>query len=240
MIAIASLLSTLALTDFQTIMSTSTDSEFSDFASTLVRARAYAMANNTYVFVGIQEVDASVSDAPGVAQSTGANHYGRIAVSIVASNNGTSGYANSINAPTSLNSSSTTSLTPVASLRNFNNLHILSSSGIANLPNAVTGASSYNLASSSAPTSASSLTTFAWPLTGTAQYTFGSAPGSVIQFDPQGEAQIVTGQETDSILQWIEIDLEPTHGNNVPGTTSHTTAAILIDGPSGAVSIYRS
>jgi hypothetical protein len=207
------------------------------------------MANNTYVYVGIQEVDGTVSDAPGVTQQTGATHFGRIAVCSVASSTGTSGYTNS--APAALNGSS---LTVVAPLRNFNNLHIVPNAGTgtslptslnAQLPYTGTGATPYylDLASLSSGTNPSaSLTTFSWPLTGTAQYTFGgtTAPGTVIQFNPQGEAQIVTGANTDSILQWIEIDLEPSHGNTVPQNVSPATAAILIDGPSGAVTIYRS
>jgi Tfp pilus assembly protein FimT len=241
-IAIGAILSALALTDFQSIMSTATSSEISDLAATLVRARAYAMANNTYVYVGIQEVDGTVSDAPGVTQQSGGTHFGRIAVCSVASSTGTSGYTNS--APAALNGSS---LTVVAPLRNFNNLHILPNASLpasltANLPYTGTGSTPYylDLASSSG---SSSLTTFSWPLTGTAQYTFGantSAPGTVIQFNPQGEAQIVTGANTDSILQWIEIDVEPSHGSTVPQTASAAAAAILIDGPSGAVTLYRS
>src|SRR5580658_7485032 len=69
-LAIILILASIALVNFNSILSTTNSSEFSDFASTLVRARAYAMANNTYVWVGIQEVDASVSDSPGISQST--------------------------------------------------------------------------------------------------------------------------------------------------------------------------
>jgi prepilin-type N-terminal cleavage/methylation domain-containing protein len=244
-IAIGAILSVLALTDFETIMNTAANSEMSDLASTLVRARAYAMANNTYVYVGIQEVDASVSDGPGITPSIGSGHYGRIALCAVASTTGTSGYTN--NAPAALNASSLTVAVP---LRNFNNLHILPNASMptsltAKLPYAGTGATPYYLdltSLSSGTNPSASLTTFPWPLTGTAQYTFGgtTAPGTVIQFNPQGEAQIVAAANTDSILQWIEIDLEPTHGNNVPASTSPTAGAILIDGPSGAVSLIRS
>lgn len=267
MLAVILILSSIALINFNSILSISTSSEFSDLASTLVRARAYAMANNTYVWVGIQEVDASYSDAPGVHQSpTG---FGRIAVCAVASNDGTTIYQSGNQTPynlstaTNTTSSSGSPLTVVMPLRSFNNLHILAHDS---LPNSITtnlpggansgssgssgsnsGASFYYLDTSSS-TSSNAATTFQWPLTGTAQYTFGNTPGAagtVIQFDPRGEAQIVTdddtnqGAESDSILQWIEIDLEPTHGNSVPSTNS-TTAAILIDGPSGAVSLYRS
>ena len=209
-------------------MGTAYSNETSDLANTLVRARAYAMANNTYVFVGIQEVDASKPSSG--AQTAGT---GRIGVTVVASNDGTRGYTTS--APAALTSSS---LTIVSPLRHFDNVHITTSSGIANLPNASSG-TSFNLANSSS----SSLTTFTWPLSGTAQYSFGSnasSPGTVIQFSPQGEAQIVTGSNTDSILQWIEIDLVPTHGNTTSGVSAKNPSAILIDGASGSITIYRS
>ena len=48
-------------------------------------ARIYAKANRTYVFVGFAEVDSSVS--PQV--TTGSAPYGRVAVAVVASKNGT-------------------------------------------------------------------------------------------------------------------------------------------------------
>jgi len=227
-LSIVSILSILVSTGFQTVAGRAYDGETSDIASTLIRARAYAMANNTYVFVGIQEVDASKA-----ANATQTSGNGRIGITVVASNDGTRGYLTSISTSTPLTSSS---LTVVSPLRHYDNVHISSSSSISNLPNASAG-TSYNVAS----TTASSLTTFTWPLTGTAQYSFGNnanSPGTVIQFNPQGEAQIVTGPNTDSILQWIEIDLAPTHGNQVPGTPRNP-ATILIDGASGSVTIFR-
>jgi prepilin-type N-terminal cleavage/methylation domain-containing protein len=229
-ISIASILSLLASAGIQGIMGSEYDSETSDIANTLVRARAYAMANNTYVFVGIQEVDASKTST--ATQSAGT---GRVGITVVASNDGTRIYA-----PTAPSALDATKLTVISPLRHYENVHLKTSSGLGNLPNASMGASC-NLASSSGATSSTSLTTFTWPLTGTAQYSFGnnvSSPGTVIQFNPQGEAQIVTGANTDSILQWIEIDLVPTHGSNVSGPALNS-ATILIDGVSGSVSTYR-
>jgi prepilin-type N-terminal cleavage/methylation domain-containing protein len=227
-LSIISILSILVSTSMQGIFGTAFDSETSDLANTLTRARAYAMANNTYVFVGIQEVDASQPSTG--AQSAGT---GRIGVTVVASNDGTRIYSTS--APSALTAAG---LTVVSPLHRFEDIHMTTTSSIANLPNAGNG-TSYNPAS----TSSSSATTFNWPLTGTAQYSsFGSninSPGTVIQFNPQGEAQIVTGANTDSILQWIEIDLVPTHGKSTSGTTSKNPATILIDGASGSVSTYR-
>jgi prepilin-type N-terminal cleavage/methylation domain-containing protein len=228
-LGIMAILLTLVSLGFQTILGTAFDSEVSDLANTLVRARAYAMANNTYVFVGIQEVDGSLPSAttPQVAGN------GCLGVTVVASNDGTNGYITT--APGALNA---TALTVVLPLRHFENAHLLASSGIANLPNVISGQggippTTYNVQN------VDSLTTFQWPLTGSAQYSFGTPPGSVIQFNPQGEAQMMpTGTTNDSILQWIEIDVEPTHGKNVPAT-ARNTAAILIVGASGEITSYR-
>jgi len=222
-LSIASILSLLVSAGFQSIMGTAYDSETSDIANTLIRARAYAMANNTYVFVGIQEVDASKASTATQAAGTG-----RVGVTVVASNDGTRGYTTT--APGALTA---TGLTVVSPLRHYDNLHLSTTSGIANLPNASSG-TSYNAASSS------SLTTFTWPLgSASPQYpTFGSN-GTIIQFNPQGEAQIVNSANTDSILQWIEIDFIPSHGSNTSGSTTKNPATILIDGASGSVSTYR-
>lgn len=223
-ISIVSLLSILVSTGFQSIMGSVEDGQVSDIASTFSRARAYAMANNTYVFVGIQEVNAS--NPSGGAQTTG---IGRIALSVMASSDGTKGYPTSIAASTPL-----TSLTVVSPVRHYDNLHLLTSAGTGipnQLPSTATSVTTSNVGSST------SLTTFTWPLGSTTpQYpTFGSN-GSVIQFNPQGQAQIMTGPFTDSVLQWIEVDLAPTHGTSI---STKNPATILIDGASGSVAVYR-
>ena len=222
-ISIVSILSVLATAGFQNIMGSSEDREVSDISNTLARARAYAMANNTYVFAGIQEV--SAANSSNGTQTAGT---GRVAIAVMASSDGTRGYQTSISGSTVL-----TSLNVVSPLRQYENLHLLTSagSGIINLPNTSTSGATYKAANTTA------LTAFNWPLgSASTQYpTFGSN-GTVIQFDPQGEAQIVTGPYTDSNLQWIEIDLEPTHGTTV---STKNPATILIDGASGSVTTYR-
>jgi prepilin-type N-terminal cleavage/methylation domain-containing protein len=241
-LSIISVLSILVSAGFQSILGSVLDGQVSDLASTLTRARAYAMANNTYVFVGIQEVSASNPSSGTQAAGTG-----RIGVTVVASNDGTRIYASS--APSALTASS---LTVVSPLRHYDNLHITTpptsgslSSSDPTLPNATANATTYNLALPSSTSgltyesTSTSLTTFQWPLSGTAQYSFGAnslSPGTVIQFNPQGQAQIVTSPYTDSILQWIEIDLIPTHGTTV---SASNPATILIDGASGSVTTYR-
>jgi prepilin-type N-terminal cleavage/methylation domain-containing protein len=225
------------------------DSSSSDLANTLVRARAYAMANNTYVFVGLEEVDASVA---GSATQTAGN--GRIGVVVVATNDGSRGYdptsttGNTTIPETSLPAYANTQLVVVAPLRHFDNMHLITLTAAditafgTNYPIKDTTGDTipfYDLAA----TSSDSALTFNWPLGAAAaatQYTFGTHPGSIIQFNPQGEAQIITGANTNSYLQRIELDLVPTHGNVVPTTAIlPNQASILIDGASGAVSLYR-
>ena len=55
----------------------------------LDNARTYAKANNTYVFVGFAEVDSSIDSSVSPQVTTGATPYGRVAVAVVASKDGT-------------------------------------------------------------------------------------------------------------------------------------------------------
>jgi prepilin-type N-terminal cleavage/methylation domain-containing protein len=228
------------------------DSSSSDLANTLVGARAYAMANNTYVFVGIEEVDASI--AGSATQTAGTGHYGRLGVVVVATSDGSRGYdptsaaAGTTIPDTSLPAYANTQLVVVAPLRHFDNMHLIALTAAditafgTNYPIKDTTGDTipfYDLATASSD----SALTFNWPLGAAAavtQYTFGTDPGTIIQFNPQGEAQIITGANTSSYLQRIELDLVPTHGNVVPTTAIlPNQASILIDGASGAVSLYR-
>src|SRR4029077_15769741 len=59
----------------------------------LENARTYAKANNTYVFVGFAEVDSSVDPSVSPQVTTGPAPYGRVAVAVVASKNGTRQFA---------------------------------------------------------------------------------------------------------------------------------------------------
>ena len=58
----------------------------------LENARAYAKANHTYVFVGFAEVDSSVDPSISPQITTGETPYGRVAIAIVATKDGTSQY----------------------------------------------------------------------------------------------------------------------------------------------------
>src|ERR1700739_647170 len=58
----------------------------------LENARAYAKENLTHVFVGFSEVDFSVDPSVSPQVTTGDTPYGRVAVAVVASKDGTSQY----------------------------------------------------------------------------------------------------------------------------------------------------
>ncbi len=245
-LSIMAILAVLVASGLQSAFGAGFGSEVSDIASTFMRARSYAIANNTYTFVGVTEVSASTPASS--AQTTGS---GRIGVVVYATNDGTRGYdPTTTTLPIALPQTAVapftnTKLVVVAPLRHFDNIHLTT------LTTAIIGkfGSSYPITSTTmtynsyydlATTTLPSQTTMSWPVSGSALYSFGGTnPGSIIQFNPQGEAQVFTGANTDSYYQWIEMDLVPIHGSNVPATTPANQGSIVIDGASGAVSIYR-
>ena len=72
----------------------------------------------------------------------------------------------------------------------------------------------------------------AWPLSGgSPTYTF----SKVIQFDPRGSATLQSSGR--SMPQWMEIGLAPARGN--VAASGANCAALLLDGVTGSVKIYR-
>jgi len=217
----------------------------------LDQARAYAMANNTYVWVGIAEVDVSVnsSTSPQVAGN------GRVAIAVVASRDGTRGYdasSSNLSSPCWSNYNNGGNLIAINKLQYFDNMHvalpnILNGSGAAKDSSGMVGSggmrrpgilsNSYVL-SCEPSASSTSITPFSWPLgnaLGSGQYQF----NSVITFDPMGVPRIQMPSNQDGTVAYIEIGLIPTHGNSLPNTTPPNIAAIQIDGMTGATRIYR-
>ena len=186
----------------------------SDISSVLTHARAYAMAKNTYVYVGIQEVDA--------VHATSANGVGKVAVVTAASLDGTRPYTTG-----ALN---TSNIAVVMKPQFFTNTHITTAASLTNGSNMTTRpAASIDLSSTSATT------TFQFPLTGTAQFSF----TKVVEFDPQGVARVQTGASFNpSVQAYIELPLVPAHGNAAVANISNQ-AAVQVDGITGAVSLYR-
>ena len=223
-------------------------------AGKLEQARAYAMANNTYVYVGIGEY--LVTEASSASPRTPGT--GELAVAVVAARNGTRGYDVNSPAATWANSYSTaggggnglTLLTAIDKLTLYDNVHLADFGGnppsTGNMARPAVTDPTYRLGSSSYVPSANPgvcTTPFAWPL-GMAltqgQYNF----TQVVQIDPQGVARIQTATNTDSIAPWIELDLQPTNGAVAPASTPANQnvgnqGAVMIDCMTGAVRTYR-
>ena len=200
----------------------------------LDQARTYAMANNTYTWVGFYEEDVSTASTnpptPGI---------GRIVMSIVASKDGTTVYD-----PNSLAKIDTTKLIQVGKLTKIENVHLASftdtplgtGSTFATRPN-VTPQSTYRIGSTTPP---NSRTPFQYPVgkpEPVAQYTFVKA----VQFSPIGEGRI--DNNTDYTLQTAaEIGMVPTHSTTVANANPNLVPnrlAIQFTGAGGDVKIYR-
>ena len=181
-----------------------------DIAGVLEQARSYAMANNTYVFVGLAEVDASNAES-SAGQQPGT---GRVVLAAAGSKDGTRSFA-------------TSNLVALSKLRRFDNLHLATPTTDGNMTRPSV-ASEFQVGNA-AFVAESSLT---WPLSATsATYTF----SKVIQFDPRGSAAIQSSGR--SLPQWMEIGLAPARGN--VAVSSANCAALLLDGVTGSVKIYR-
>lgn len=205
-----------------------------DIAGILEQARAYAMANNTFVWVGIFEEDPT---APATTPATAGT--GRIVVATVASRDGTRGYevTGTLSSPAWANYNNGANLVAIGRLQRFENLHLaplfsaLPNQGGMSRPSVSSG--NYQLGNASC----ASITPFDWPpgkAPGTGQYSF----TKVINFDPQGVARIQMVSNGDAIDTYMEIGLIPTHGNTVPATLANV-AAIQVNCMTGGTRIYR-
>jgi len=214
----------------------------------LKTARNYATENNTYVFVGFAEVDASVNPSVSPQVTTGGTPYGRVAVAVVVSKDGsrqfqyaTSGQGSDWTA----NYPNGAHLSAVGKLQAYANLHFVpvnfpawapSSHPTSNMARYQPSNSTYNLVTSS------STTPFTWPLGSPlsgGQYRF----DKVINFDPQGVARIATGTNADEVANVMEIDFQQAHGTVTPTPPTNQDVGnhvvIQIDPSSGAIRVYR-
>ncbi len=214
-----------------------------EISATLEQARAYAMANNTYVFVGIAEADASVNAAAVPQVTTGASPYGRVALAVVASKDGAKHYLDATAgqgsdwlanyADASKPEYTGLHLVGIYKLRRLENVHLsgsVASSGAMVRPSVD---ATYVLGNSACV----SQTPFAWPLgsslSGGYQYRF----DKVIQFDPQGVVRITLPTNGSTISRWIEIGLVQSQGNHIAANAN--AGAIQIDTLTGVTRIYR-
>ena len=195
----------------------------------LDQARTYAMANNTYTWVGFYEENVSTASTNPPTTGTG-----RIVMSIVASKDGTMIYD-----PISPAKITTTKLIQVGKLTKIENAHLTAftdtpsntGSTFDTRPNVT---STYRIGYTTPP---NSRTPFQYPVGNpepAAQYTFVKA----IQFSPGGEARINNSTSTYSLQTTAEIALRPTHGTTVD-TIGPNPVAIQFTGVAANVKIYR-
>ena len=217
----------------------------------LENARTYAKANRRYVFVGFAEVDASVDPSVTPQVTTGATPYGRVAVAVVASKDGTRQFAYAASGQGTdwtTNYSNGAHLFAVGKLQRYENLHLLVDFG-SWTPTAHPNSNMARYQPSGAPytlgadwTGITPATPFSWPLgssLGNGQYNF----TRVICFDPTGIARIATSTNADAIAHIMEIDLQPTHGTMVPPAPTNQDAGnhavVQLGTTDGAVRVYR-
>jgi prepilin-type N-terminal cleavage/methylation domain-containing protein len=211
----------------------------------LEQARNYAMANNTYVWVGFYEEDGSVPSAtPTATPGTG-----RVVISIVASKDGTTIYnANSSSNPDPIDP---TRLIQVGKLVKVENIHLplfAVGSGTGDTfdtratlqfdPGGVGYNDSrfgeINLSGNQSAPITNSQFPFQYPVGNPApdaQYTF----RKTLRFNPRGECSI---NSTYKMRRVAEIGLQPTRGN-VADTNTRNVVAIQFSGIGGNFKIYR-
>ncbi|MGB8352335.1 MAG: prepilin-type N-terminal cleavage/methylation domain-containing protein [Chthoniobacteraceae bacterium] len=224
-----------------------------DISGALDQARTYAMANNTYTWVGFFEEDGSQSSTNPATAGTG-----RVVISIVASKDGTSyssllidgAYPKPFGAG---DQSNQVTLLSVGKPIKISNIHVVAanngqSSGNTPprpaVPNAYqVGDPSFATHNTFAQQSVSNPTTFTFPLTtaanaAQAQYTF----TNIIEFNPQGEPSKIVDGVSNGPQSWLEAAIQPTHGNVIDpkyAGTLKVPGAVLIEGISGRVEIFR-
>ncbi|CAN5689163.1 hypothetical protein BH09VER1_BH09VER1_03910 [soil metagenome] len=229
-----------------------------DIASTLQEARTYAIANNTYVWVGFFEEDGTKASSTPATIGNG----GRVVISVVASQDGTRYSDANIDAatPAAFGAGSTSNATPlvqISRLIKLDNLRLAAlNDGSANgggfparpgvqaayqvgdsigqPPNNSSGSFAQHAGAGANPT------TFKYPLgAASPQYTF----SKIIEFNPQGEASkivenVFTGPGPQDAM---EIAIVPTHGSTLDPRypQGKAAAALQIEGITGQVRLYR-
>jgi hypothetical protein len=122
----------------------------------------------------------------------------------------------------------------ISKLSKIDNLHLVDfpvtvGSAVIQSPGATA-----NLSIGSATPAEPSATSFTYPLTANAQYTFTKA----LQFSPQGEARVDNSSGSYPLVPVVELGLQSTHGSTVDAT-SVNLVSIQVTGVSGDVFIYR-
>jgi prepilin-type N-terminal cleavage/methylation domain-containing protein len=180
----------------------------------LENARAYAKANHTYVFVGFAEVDSSVDPSVSPQITTGDTPYGRVAVAVVASKDGTSLYEYATSDQGNdwaASYANGTHLVAVGKLQTYENLHFMPVDFGSWSPTAHPNSKMARYQPTGPPyilghALSSSVTPFAWPLGSPLDSGYQYRFDRVINFDPTGIARIATSTNGDAIAHVIEID----------------------------------
>ena len=217
----------------------------------LENARAYAKTNHSYVFVGFAEVDSSIDASVSPQISTGDTPYGRVAVAVVVSKDGTSQYhyaTTDQGTDWKANYANGAHLVAVGKLQTYENVHFVPVDFGSWSPGAHPDSKMARYQPTGPPyilsnAASTSVTPFTWPLGSPLDSGYQYRFDRVINFDPTGIARIATANNGDAIAHVIEIDFQPTHGTVVPAPPEDqdvgTHAVIQLGTTSGAVRVYR-
>jgi prepilin-type N-terminal cleavage/methylation domain-containing protein len=225
----------------------------------LENARTYAKANHTYVFIGFAEVDSSVDPSVSPQVTTGPTPYGRVAVAVVASKDGTRHFQYTTSSQGSDWQSNYADpskpeyrgghLVALRKLERYENLHFLVDFGSwtpgehpsSNMARFQPTGPFYTLGNNLSI----SATPFTWPLGSPLNSGYQYKFNKVINFDPQGIARITGSGNADEIARLMEIDFITTHGT-APSPTpapfnqdAGNHAVIQVAPMSGAIRLYR-
>ena len=228
-IAIMTILAALALPAFTSLASAGSMTSASYAISGAIQsARAYAMAHDTYTWLGFYEEDASKGSTNPATSGTG-----RVIVSLVASTDGTMIYSSSATAPVYITPSRLVQVNELARIPSVHLKSFANGSGTGSTFPTRPALTTTNgrIGDTAAPSGA--LPYFQYPVGGTsaAQYTF----TQVLQFSPRGE--VLVSSMAGVMTPLIEVGLQPAKGNIV--TSSQNFVALQIAGISGNVTLYR-
>ena len=202
-----------------------------DIAGALATARAYAMANNTYTWVGFYEEDANTWVPTNVKPPyTGK---GQIVMAVVASKDGTTSPQNG-----TTNSLDPTLITPIAKIIKVENAHLTDIGAPAAGGDGKTLDTRPDLPYTNPGSPLDHFNRISSDSSDTTQYPF--VVGSytfykTVRFTPRGEANI---NSTYTAKRIAEIGVKPTRGNAVDNN-SRDIAAIQLTGIGGKVNVYR-
>lgn len=186
-----------------------------DLVSILEMARSHAMANNSYVYVGFYK--------PSSDDLAKAGGNACVYVSMAATIDGTSGYEDGTWTP---------SLVSLAKLQRLEGVSLVPVDSIKTyLPNVDMTFTSLDAATTTA------LTTFTARDLGFGPRNSVGTFDLVIQFKPNGGANVVTDLSSQTVPHYVAVGLVPSAGQSA--TASANCSLIRVDGVTGFVRFYR-